>query len=382
MSEYIPFEIQIEIIKRLPAKSAVKFRLVSKPWNSYIGSSEFIIAHHHCNIHRYPHRLLAWCKDPIEIYDDRYATVFDDATFYQQDFTAKAPRLVKLLRDSRVIDCSFGLVCSYDYLETDIAILSNPLIKKSLVVPLPISSHTKVIGFGVCPVTLDPTIVNISHGDLLHSLPWEVEVFTLSSGTWKRLISSNLPRKTVNLQSSEQCTQVIIDGFIYWDACEREVVAKETHPRNVNLIVSFDMATHEFEVIDLPDILSHPFYMNLSKIRESLAVIEYIRYSMTDVCAVWMMKDIVTKSFTKLYTIKAPSPSSKMVLGSRRSGEPIMETHYEGEKAAILEVYEPCSEHITKLGIFGEDCSFFVSSYMETLFLLDQADCHIDYDSD
>nr|XP_043632941.1 putative F-box protein At3g10240 [Erigeron canadensis] len=266
MSDFIPFEMQIEIINRLPAKSAVKFRLVSKPWNSYIGSSEFIVAHHHQNSHRQqPPRLRLWCKGPprkrhvspnchVKFFEDKYVTVFDDDTFYQQDFTLKALRITKQLTISRVIDCSHGLVCLYDFddnilINSEVVILWNPLINKCVLLPLPFPSDTTFVGFGVCPVTFDPTVVKILYGDLKDSLHWKVEVFTLSSGTWKSLTSRNLPRKTVYLQIHEQCCQVLIDRFIYWDACEARIVAEDAKPQDVNLIVSFDMTTHEFEMI-------------------------------------------------------------------------------------------------------------------------------------
>nr|XP_043626628.1 putative F-box protein At4g21240 [Erigeron canadensis] len=208
MSEYIPFEIQTEIIKRLPAKSAVKFRLVSKPWNSYIGSSEFIIAHHRRNIHHQPPRLLAWCKNPSDV--DIYVTLFDDDdSFYRQDFTPKSQGLSKVLMDLKVVDCSLGLVCLYGshYHDpsTSVAILWNPLIKKSVQVVLPPSttaSATRVLaGFGVCPVTFDPIVVSIS-------LPWKAQVFTLSSGTWRSLMSSNLSRRNINLPSAGVGSQI------------------------------------------------------------------------------------------------------------------------------------------------------------------------------
>ncbi|GKB37765.1 F-box domain containing protein [Tanacetum coccineum] len=45
-SDYIPFEIQSEIMKRLPVKSLVQFRSVSKQWKSFIDCPEFIKTYH------------------------------------------------------------------------------------------------------------------------------------------------------------------------------------------------------------------------------------------------------------------------------------------------------------------------------------------------
>nr|GFA54499.1 hypothetical protein [Tanacetum cinerariifolium] len=46
MSDYIPFEIQSEIMKRLPVKSLVQFRSVSKQWKSFIDCPKFIKTYH------------------------------------------------------------------------------------------------------------------------------------------------------------------------------------------------------------------------------------------------------------------------------------------------------------------------------------------------
>ncbi|GJT86460.1 phospholipase-like protein [Tanacetum coccineum] len=42
MSDFIPIELQYDIINRLPVKSILAFRNISKHWKSYIDSSEFI----------------------------------------------------------------------------------------------------------------------------------------------------------------------------------------------------------------------------------------------------------------------------------------------------------------------------------------------------
>ncbi|MFS8015260.1 putative F-box domain-containing protein [Helianthus anomalus] len=42
MSDHIPFEIQSEIMNRLPVQSLLRFRLVCKSWRSLIESSDFI----------------------------------------------------------------------------------------------------------------------------------------------------------------------------------------------------------------------------------------------------------------------------------------------------------------------------------------------------
>ncbi|GJW59027.1 hypothetical protein Tco_0105758, partial [Tanacetum coccineum] len=92
------------------------------------------------------------------------------------------------------------------------------------------------------------------------------------------------------------------------------------------------------------------------------------------VYSVWMMEDGVLKSFPKLFTINTLGASIKTILEFRKNGDIIVETPIKDYEAAF-EVYEPCSELINGLGIRGEVGSFNVSSYMETLLLLDHSDC-------
>jgi hypothetical protein len=53
MSDNIPFEIQQEIMRRLPVKSLIQFRSVSKSWKSLIDSSTFIADYQHTKLHQH-----------------------------------------------------------------------------------------------------------------------------------------------------------------------------------------------------------------------------------------------------------------------------------------------------------------------------------------
>ncbi|GJV25954.1 hypothetical protein Tco_1378649 [Tanacetum coccineum] len=255
-------------------------------------------------------------------------------------------------------------------------ILQNPTIRKSIGIIVPYSWYSNAyVGFAVCPVTNDPTIVKISH----ENISWEalkngyckdrqVHVFTLSSRSWKA-VTTNLPRCSINVSWS----QVVVDKFIYFSAFDKIAATDGVSQQLINLIVSFDTTTHEFKVIDFPDKPSHSFYMNISKLWTHLLFLNTHRA----VCTVWMMEDDVIKPFTKLFAIHSPDAILKTVIGFNNSGEPIMETHYNHEEYAKLEVYEPWSKQISNLGVHDEDESFCGTSYMETLLLLDHVDCCI-----
>ncbi|GKA60232.1 putative F-box domain-containing protein [Tanacetum coccineum] len=135
MSDNIPFEIQEEIMKRVPIKPLLQVRSVSKAWKSLIDSSEFIAAYQHTE-----HHILV--RDDFE---HDYVSVADDDTFPHQKVKLKPS--------------DFGMRT---------AVIWNPTIKKSISVDVPIVLRSKkyntYVCFGVCPRTLDPMLVNISIG--------------------------------------------------------------------------------------------------------------------------------------------------------------------------------------------------------------------------
>ncbi|KAK1423677.1 hypothetical protein QVD17_18984 [Tagetes erecta] len=228
MSDNIPFEIQTEIIQRLPVKSLIRFRSVSKTWKSLIDSSDFVA--------RYSgqQRLLVG-YDGLLDFKQKYVSVVDDDTFPQHKVYVHVPLMVKMLKRSTTIDGSHGLLCSHgDYqldrdsptFGTGRAVMWNPSIRKAVSVVVPnvaYGTFETVLGFGVCRETNDPKIVKIIHisngrdvGSITCIIPRQVEVFTLSTNAW-RYSYSNLPRKSIHFSYY----RVVIDGFIYWLATDR-----------------------------------------------------------------------------------------------------------------------------------------------------------------
>nr|GEX13215.1 hypothetical protein [Tanacetum cinerariifolium] len=61
-----------------------------------------------------------------------------------------------------------------------------------------------------------------------------------------------------------------------------------------------------------------------------------------------------------------------------KSGEPIVETLKELGESSV-DVYDPPSEQIKNLEIYGEKGLFFMGSYKESLLLLDHSDSRLYY---
>ncbi|GJZ76842.1 putative F-box domain-containing protein [Tanacetum coccineum] len=371
MSDYIPFEIQEEIIKTLPVKSLIRFRSVSKPWNSLIDSSKFIANYHICNPRLRHHILVSYTDRVDRNFYEQYVLIADDDTFPQQKLSLTIP-IFHTINEPSIIGYSKGLFCFYDYRDYSIvsdsntAILWNPAIRKSVSIVVPYNvfdghRYQAMIGFGVCPHTSDPKLVKIAqHGSSKSnaSVPLEVEIFTLSTQAWRSL-SIDQPHGSIALHD----TCLAIDKFIYWRAYEGDE----------SVIMSFDMTLEELKVVYIPDSITHNNYDELFifELKESLVMLEYNYNAGKHSYDVWMLKHGVPNSFTMLFSIDTHNFSIQRVLGFRRNGEPIIEMLdiYSFRKPKLF-IYEPNSQHID-IGISARLFSSVATSYTETLLLLD-----------
>ncbi|GKE59898.1 probable LRR receptor-like serine/threonine-protein kinase isoform X2, partial [Tanacetum coccineum] len=195
--------------------------------------------------------------------------------------------------------------------------------------------------------------------------------------------SANLPRQSIVI--NQPPTQVVVDRFIYWGACE-ETFTDDGKSTTNHMVVSFDLITKEFKVVDLPDSLTKELWSccSVSKLRGSLVVSGYIKVEGALCCGVWVMEH--DSSFRKLFTIRALvckilrfSRSGETIFG--KNGETIYEIENSDGMSTTLNVYNPCSQRIKNLRISVVDDSFFMGSYKESLLLLDHSDSHIYFDN-
>ncbi|KAJ0536303.1 hypothetical protein HanIR_Chr09g0440031 [Helianthus annuus] len=133
-----------------------------------------------------------------------------------------------MLKFYKTIGTSHSLSCLYNILR---AVIWNPSIRKGVCCCCAYTVDNKIfnteLGFGVRRETIDPKIVKVTYIDRftdiesVTSIPWQVEVFTLSTGAWKRP-NCNLPRKSIIFggQKGGAC----VDGVCYWLPTDRSTV--------------------------------------------------------------------------------------------------------------------------------------------------------------
>ncbi|XP_028073769.1 F-box protein CPR1-like [Camellia sinensis] len=381
MSDYIPRELLIDILTRLPAETLVRSTLVSKSWYSLITSPSFISHHLNRTISNpnNTHLLLRYCtEDPIE--QEHYSLRFDDP------ITNTFNEYAKLNFPFTCIDPPFGIVGSCNGLiciSDDQAcynhemFLWNPLIRKSVSIPYPnvrFRSHGSFmhsLGFGFDSVSNDFKVVRIVHIGLdCNRVPPEVELYTLKTGIWRNISDKALPYIVV-----ERSRQAYINGVSHWVAHTPRFGHGGIFR---NLIVSFDMNNEVFGEISFPEGIAGEDKlmqkMSLVVFGETLCLIQHCKsYGEPPHCSIWMMKQYgVADSWVRQIRIDLSGGFFRKPIGMRKNGEVLL-----GTREGYLVSYDPESKRIIYLGVQGtidSDCwySFDVDTYMESLVLLDK----------
>ncbi|PWA89502.1 F-box domain-containing protein [Artemisia annua] len=190
MSDNIPLDVQQEIMNRLPVKTILVLRKVSKIWKANIDSQTFITS--------YGARPTAECLFNLT-FDQGYKGFM---TSVSENFTITPLDSQLHLAAMMPVGNSCGLTC-FMYGTSMMAIIWNPSIRKSIGIFIPFYTNqiecSKIcFGFGVHPNSLDPTIVKLSRPSL------------------------RLKRKS----------QAVVGRFIYWGATEKDAFSFESGHAN------------------------------------------------------------------------------------------------------------------------------------------------------
>ncbi|MFS8019987.1 putative F-box domain-containing protein [Helianthus anomalus] len=201
MSDCLPNDVEAEIMLRLPVKSLLHFRSVSKAWKSLIDHSDFT-ARYRGQQH---HHLLVRHNDAFSC-NENYISIVDDHTFPQQKVSLPIPLLVKMFKYYTIVGSSQGLFCFYG--DDQAAVLWNPSIRKAVTVVVPAREgiYETVLGYGVCRETADSKIVKIRYitreentESIISCIPWQVEVFTFGLADLHTAPISLVYRFTLNI---------------------------------------------------------------------------------------------------------------------------------------------------------------------------------------
>nr|XP_023910074.1 F-box/kelch-repeat protein At3g23880-like isoform X1 [Quercus suber] len=358
MSDYLPEEVVLQILCRVPVKSLIRFRCVSKSWNSLITTSAFIDSHltQSLSLPSNSNKLIVSrgdFKTKVEYYEFIHDDNNDSDSSFHQFQNVEFPLSFSYFK---LIGSVNGLFC---LCEKEQIILWNPCIRKFITLPKTNSVSAVINGFGFDARTNDYKVVSIA------TKPRRlVEVYSLKEGAWRKTSAGDsLSPGTMFLCYNGAA---FINGAVHFQATIRITKKLKVCP----FILSFDFGDEVFRTISLPNsVLREELEFDIFGFRGSLSVVCYTHRIRTS-CSIWVMKEYDdVNTWSKLCTVDLCGVIRR-VLGFRKNGHVIVEADLKTDPK--LSSYDPQSKRVKNLGIYGRSFNSCADNYVESLVLLNK----------
>ncbi|KAK1377759.1 F-box domain-containing protein [Heracleum sosnowskyi] len=233
---YVTDDLLNEILLRLPVKSLLRFKAVSKPWCSLISSPTFVISHYSLTM-KMPGANQTLIGQNQICNNNTPFSLLHLGRFVVDHLESPFPRhdVLTFYNSFGIIGCVKGIVCFSVAKHDDIherfthIYLWNPAIKRSkLIFPDNIYSNRRnwrdyeiyptrrlvALGFGFDPIENDFKVVRVVRTFALY---YDVEVYSLNMNVWRKIRP-----KPMTDSLSEYC--VCVNGFLCWTG-DNSVVA-------------------------------------------------------------------------------------------------------------------------------------------------------------
>uniref|UniRef100_M1C0X1 F-box family protein n=1 Tax=Solanum tuberosum TaxID=4113 RepID=M1C0X1_SOLTU len=298
MKIYVPEEIIVEILIRLPVQSLLRFKCVSKSWKILVTSD--YLKTKHCNHAKNNKKFLV-------------ARKVDSISYYCSSLSSAQP-LQKLSRCPStyvILCCCDGLVLLFG----DGYLLWNPSTNESIQLPnleLRQGTHREALhstyGLGYDSVSNDYKILKIDNnegdGDDLRS---RNKILALKSGSWRkidkhpRIFGSSVLHRQFSTHMRREDSLAFICGSFHW-------IGKDN--LNKYFMVLFNISNEVYGEMSLPDGICN--ISNMVYITRGVSVIEGMLYAYStcinaegSTFKLWVMKEYgVKESWTGLFTIQ------------------------------------------------------------------------------
>ncbi|KAI4376397.1 hypothetical protein MLD38_014165 [Melastoma candidum] len=369
----LPQEILLEILWRLPVKSLARFASVSKSWKSLVSSRPFVLAHLKRALGRRDSPPLLLLRHYSLTHKEDWNALYVDGETLVENERLLFPG--GLSETFYYVGSCNGLLCFADYIVNHLKIvLWNPSLRKLLRLPIAHeesvgSTHTYVVGFGFdekCDEYKFMRLVYTWSKNWSRTLPKKVEIYELRMKDW-RSVDMDVPYVI-----PESSAQVFLNGSIHWIGFR---ILDEGIRGARPLLVVFDLHEETFREMGVPDGMLFANTLNLSiTIHQGSLCLFQCHPLMPDghqlhgICWVWLMREYgAAESWTKLFAIDICELGGIVrVIGFRKHGEVLLITPNDE-----LVSYNPESQKISRLGLYGVANSFEVVNYVESLTLLE-----------
>ncbi|KAL6145149.1 hypothetical protein ACLB2K_055837 [Fragaria x ananassa] len=365
MSDYLPQQVVVEILVRLPVKSLIKCITVCKSWRSLVESSAFMDTH------------LSRQNDNTNLLLLKVGTRDCDLCLLHNPETGESNNLIQSTQTSRlefdVHGTCNGLIClssqSHDSHLPYFAIIWNPSIRRFVFLPRPrvvdYENVEQFHAFGFDMPTNDYKVLRImsylDRSDVPPNTPYEVEVYSLARGSWKSLSAVVVPKDYNHYLEFRD--GVLLNGSLHWF---------QLGNNRDNFIVTFDMYNEVFCEMVVPDAIKTGLHiLCMTRYGESLAIVDMAELDGFEATFhVWVMNKYgVIDSWNVLYSVRLRGLPYDTLrpFGLTRNGEFMIDMFFSG---LFYVNYNSCQA--VRFAIDGSDWCF-VDSFVESLVLLSQA---------
>ncbi|KAJ0701619.1 putative F-box domain-containing protein [Helianthus annuus] len=367
-------DLMVEIFERLPPKSIIRFRSISKYWHSRLATPEFI-HNYRLRCSKNPPKLLIRSRcvisggkyDYKDIYTLHSGDQFDQLPLHipgnrylsipKVEFPCSLMTMLSRNRVSVVGSCN-GILCLRDDDDDNIS-LWNLSIRRRVRVPSPpfISplKSSMAVGFGFDPITDDYKIVAIDFEE------HKTFVYSLKNEYW-----SEVPSPSYRLLYMSISKPYFFNEILHW-----VVVPQDPHPSR--FILTFNVSSHVFGRILFPE---HWIVRQLTTINGCLALVSS---EDGDSWKIRVMGEYgKTESWSLLFELKRDAFHWSAAFQRITNGDLL--ACYKGTNGDLLvlyggskEVYNPQTRLLTKVFEYRPNgYKLEMDTYVESLELVDK----------
>ncbi|XP_021719571.1 F-box protein CPR30-like isoform X1 [Chenopodium quinoa] len=288
-----PLILIMDILSRLPVKSLLCYRCVSKSWKYLIDNPYFIKLQLQYSLENTTNLVL----------------IIRGGYLYSAHF----PGLNEAIVIDHSLKCGYigtevlgscnGLLClsNGESHGKNGTIIYNPVTRKSREVPasklkIPYGYESVIYGFGYDLVNDDYKVVRViqystEHPDFYDS---EVKVFSLKANSWRRI--RDFPREYY--LSYKRGWGVYVSGCLHW------MITLKPDSNGSKLIVAFDLSSEVCKAVLLPKISAGEVHLTVEVLGQFLSLL--VNYP-SNRSEVWVLKEYgVVESWSKLFTVSQP----------------------------------------------------------------------------
>ncbi|CAL5425394.1 unnamed protein product [Camellia sinensis] len=291
----LPLDIVFDIFSRIPIKSLLQSRSVSKLW-CHIIDDPFL-----ANMH-----LTKTIEEPIMLLLSYPTLKRKNMSFH---FVRESNRTLKAIENPiaklDINECSLEGSChgllSFSYNKKQCFVLFNPLRNKFLELPLPTTTLQAVPGVVSCGLGFDSStraykLVRVVYQELDLKVLSRVELYSLGMSEWKEIVEVP-PYPT-------QGKAVFAHGFLHW-----LVSPFFTHENSESMIVSFNIENEKFHMTPHPNFHSKDLDLfQLLDLNGNLGMVDRSCHTKIDI---WVLKGWEKKEWVKEYRIDIHAPGGR-----------------------------------------------------------------------